>query len=134
MREILFRGLDLDNTWRCGDLICNNGYKDSTFIHFYNEQLHQTESCTVRSETIGQYTGLKDRNGNMIFEGDRVRFTENSCSPDNEYEGVGYVVYVLHDTVFGASFLIETENSVHQLCHWETTIEVISNIHDKEEK
>ena len=69
MREILFKAKRWsDGKWVYGDL---NHLQDSVIIHWYNN------GCRVADEvdpsTVCQYTGLVDKNGKKIFDGDVVR-------------------------------------------------------------
>ena len=124
MREILFRGKDIAGNWHYGvPLIFTDDYVCITAPHTYNK--------AVIPETVGQYTGLTDKNGKKIFEGDIVKrvFTLRHGETKKTRETqIGVVVYSNRDCGF------QVEKKCNLRKPWDgDTIEVIGNIHDNPE-
>ena len=136
MREILFRG-KRPNTgeWVYGDLL-HDGFDYDTAVWEQESKL-VTE---VDKSTIGQYTGLKDKNGKRIFEGDMLKpFDDEIDKMVAEFHHGAFMLCLYGDRGYrsesgewecdGSNYgVIECE----PLSSYGDDIEVIGNIHDTE--
>lgn len=143
-REILFRGKPKENSsyeqeWVYGvpvpvehntyptgriDLVKSVNYnKLDGFIPSW-----EVCNCEIKPETLGEYTGLKDRNGNRIFEGDILSGHLDDLFPENETR----LTVVWHETGWfgwnhGCHAFDDFENQFSR------QFEIIGNIHDNPE-
>lgn len=127
MREILFRGKRVDNGEWVEGFFTKSG--DRTFILIDNDfAVGYVKMKEVIPETVGQYTGLTDKNGKKIFEGDIL-----SERPDgNKRVYVGTAEWDDERALF--RFIIK-DNPKYFAClgTYSTSYKVIGNIHDNPE-
>lgn len=134
MREILFRGQRINNgEWMYG-LPCrtlNKAGEDVLNIQCWEREKDGVTGIydAVAPETIGQYTGLTDKNGNKIFEGDIVKAQDDIFGSPFCNGITGKIVYA------ETAFFIEPKNPMKSqwLFNECAVYEVIGNIHDNPE-
>ena len=122
MRDILFRGKRLDNgEWEYGFIVKMFGA-----YHIIDKDDENT-AYEVISETVCQYTGLNDKNGKRIFDGDIVKVLQGK---DKDIAYVGFEN--------GAFMLYPKTGNIYERTLWEYwyndwDVEVIGNITDNQE-
>ena len=134
MRETLFRGKRVDNgEWVEGQLWINkSAYRETVHI-----VLKYGEMLEVIPETVGQYTGIDDRNGVKIFDGDICKmhyFFENHVG-FGVFEDEAEITCRITITPFGKRFEGDGMSGyLHEYVEEPgEELEVVGSIHDNPE-
>lgn len=137
-REIRFRGKRVDNgEWA-------EGYYIEAHYHWHNHGVHKewivSAACAnggwfsihgrypVVADTVGQYTGLTDKNGTKIFEGDIIECSSEGVSAQGTVQQRKDGMWIIYPSW--------QKHIMWGLCpdeNMHTTVEVIGNIHDTPE-
>lgn len=130
MREILFRGKDISGQWHYGvPLMLNEDYVCIAKLNEYNK--------TVEYKTLGQYTGLNDKNGKKIFEGDILRYYDDEIQIvewNKEFSNLMLHTYCKYERKKGRKVVIENSDGWNWLHDYPLNkMSIIGNIHDNPE-
>ena len=136
MREIKFRGKRIDNEeWVCGDIVHHDGITD---IHY------QTGDAVAHFIPVDpeKYTGLSDKNGKEIYEGDILNGFKYPYLSGGNHNYMAEVVLFEDSPAFGIRTIVSKNSKVRgisdgnedYMIDWNPNDwEVIGNIHDNPE-
>jgi uncharacterized phage protein (TIGR01671 family) len=139
MREVLFRGKTYKGEWVEGNFIDWGNHVQVYIFPLLNYATSyglgmsiDIHAKAVIPETVGQLTGLTDKNGKKIFEGDIVRFREWS---NGDMCWIGKVHYEHQQFIVsgGKNKECETPFTLVMSRFIPENIEIIGNIHDNPE-
>lgn len=134
MRDLWFRGKDANTgEWRFGYLTLVDYDHDhdspAIFAVIYTPEGNNLVGSQVEQKTIGQYTGLRDKNGTRIFEGDVV-YTDS-------FFGISEKAWVsFQNGAFGVEWPHGDGTSFQAFTSFvsSTEWEVVGNIYDNPER
>lgn len=142
MREILFRGKSMQienkNQFIYGGIVHQTDFYGNKCDKYFIIDGTDTQDYDIGyeyqvfPETVGQYTGLKDKNGKKIFEGDIVKYTVKLA-----YAGLEDYSEILRVGIHDAGWSIFNKGGYVSLAKAlkldYVDVEVIGNIYDNQE-
>ena len=153
MKTFKFRGKSKkDGTWAYGDYVVaqvkhiKTWVKRPYILHIYGNggMLYVCGRTLVLEDTVGRFTGLVDKFGKEVYEGDLLRFPAK-----NDYEKINYAIYEVfwHDNDCAANHIGWQMNRLHYqgalagidtgmitfLPKYVSQMEIVGNIYDNPE-
>ena len=137
-RTIKFRGMRKDNNeWVYGDLFTSHSEHHSPNVSIATDEFHPVGYGSktfheVKPETVGQFTGLTDKNGKEVYEGD-IGFMENfgtSIFIEWHQGSLGY--YTSKDTRYSSFRPIASHNNISIVDNCLVDFEITGNIHENQ--
>lgn len=131
MRKIIFRGKDINGRWHYGQpFIIGNTHSSISYFDLKDTLVN----VWVENETLGQYTGLQDRNKKPIYEGDIL--VHKCISACNDNKAISYRTIVWSN---GGYKMVNKQccrtNDISEYSNGKilSSWEVVGNIHDNPE-
>lgn len=130
-REIKFRGKRNNGKWAYGSLVYSENIQPAIYFEVGKGAARSFDWCYVDPDTVGQFTGMRDKNEVKIFEGDIVRV----CDEDEDDIDIGVVKYI---EAYGKYVVVYSQESGNWFDFEDTDggfmaadcSEVIGNIYD----